>query len=94
MSAPDGFPHSQAAPDPLEAGRVQRVSRFGAEEKLLAKDFETACLILDGDEAGPTAAAECVTRIRRRLWVRLADVPDGKQPDQLRGEELIALMRE
>jgi DNA primase len=62
------------------------------QEELLVKHFQKAWLMLDGDEAGRNAAAECVTRIGRGIWVRLAEVPDGKQPDQLSSEELQSLL--
>jgi len=63
-----------------------------AQEELLAKHFERAWLMLDGDEAGRNAAAECITRIGRRMWVRLADIPEGKQPDQLSADEIRELL--
>jgi DNA primase len=59
-----------------------------AQEELLVKRFERAWFMLDGDEAGRKAAAEYVTRIGRRMWVRMADVPEGKQPDQLSTDEI------
>jgi DNA primase len=62
------------------------------QEELLASHFERAWLMFDGDEAGRNAAAECVTRIGRRMWVRLAEVADGKQPDQLSTEELRTIL--
>jgi DNA primase len=63
-----------------------------AQEELLVKHFGRAWLMLDGDEAGRNAAAECVTRIGLRMWVRLAQVPVGKQPDQLSADELKVLL--
>lgn len=63
-----------------------------AQEELLVKHFDSAWLLLDGDEAGQNAAIECVTRIGRRMWVRLVDVPAGRQPDQLPSEELLQLL--
>jgi DNA primase len=63
-----------------------------AQEELLVKHFESAWLMLDGDDAGLSAATECVTRIARQMWVRLVGLTDGKQPDQLSGEELKALL--
>jgi DNA primase len=63
-----------------------------AQEELLANHFESAWLMLDGDEAGRNGTGECLTRLGRRMWVRSARVPDGKQPDQLSGEELKGLL--
>jgi DNA primase len=59
-----------------------------AQEELLVKHFDSAWLMLDSDEAGRKAAAECVTRMGRRMWVRLAEVPEAKQPDQLSTDEI------
>lgn len=64
-----------------------------AQEDLLVRHFESAWLMLDGDEAGRQAATECVARIGRRMWVRVAEVPDEKQPDQLSGSELRLLSK-
>jgi DNA primase len=63
-----------------------------AQEELLVKHFNSAWLMLDGDEAGWKAATECVTRMGRRMWVRLAEVPEGKHPDQLPTEEIRQLL--
>jgi DNA primase len=63
-----------------------------AQEALLVKHFDSAWLMLDGDEAGRKAGTECVTRMARRMWVRLAEVPEGKQPDQLSTEETRQLL--
>jgi DNA primase len=63
-----------------------------AQEELLVKHFDSAWLMLDGDNAGRQAATECITRIGRRMWVRLAEVPEGKQPDQLSTEEIRRLL--
>lgn len=63
-----------------------------AQEELLVKYFDNAWLMLDGDEAGRKAQAECVTRIGRRMWVRLAEVPEGKQPDHLSTEKIRQLL--
>jgi DNA primase len=63
-----------------------------AQEEMLVKHFDSAWLMLDGDEAGRKAATECVMRIGRRMWVRLAEVPEGKQPDQLSTEEIRQLL--
>jgi len=63
-----------------------------AQEQLLAAKCERVVVMLDGDEPGQEAAAECLTRLGRRMWARVASVPVGKQPDQLSGEELRQLL--
>jgi DNA primase len=48
--------------------------------------------MLDGDEAGRNATDECLLRLARRMWVWAVILPDGKQPDQLSGDELTELL--
>jgi DNA primase len=62
------------------------------QEELLARHFKNACLMLDGDEAGRNATDECLLRLARRMWVWAVILPDGKQPDQLSGDELTELL--
>jgi DNA primase len=63
-----------------------------AQEELLAAKFERIVIMLDGDEAGREATAEILVRLAPRMWVRAAMVPEGKQPDQLSGDELQELL--
>ena len=63
-----------------------------AQEDLLVRYFKAAWLMLDGDEPGQQATAECLARLGRRMWVRAAVVPTGKQPDQLSTEQLQQLL--
>ena len=58
------------------------------QEALVAAKFERVIVMLDADEPGQQAAAECLTRLSRLMWVRAALLPEGKQPDQLSSEEL------
>jgi DNA primase len=63
------------------------------QEDLLVEKFQRVVLLLDGDDAGRAGAAEIAARIVRRRWVRVIDLPDGKQPDMLSEEELKQLFR-
>ncbi len=63
-----------------------------AQDRLLAAKFERVVVMLDGDEAGRQAAAEILARLAARMWVRAATVAEGKQPDQLSGDELQQLL--
>jgi DNA primase len=44
--------------------------------------------MLDGDTARREAAEAIEERLVRRVHVRIVDLPDGQQPDQLTGDEL------
>jgi DNA primase len=58
------------------------------QEDLLATHFKGIVLALDGDDAGKQAAHEIALRLARRAFVRIAPVPDRKQPDELSEAEL------
>lgn len=62
-----------------------------AQESLLLK-FSQVILFLDGDEAGREAARTIVARLIYQTFVRVIDLPDGKQPDQLDAEEVKVLL--
>jgi DNA primase len=63
-----------------------------AQEQLLAAHFTQVVLMLDGDEAGSRAAAEIAARLVRTVFVRIVDVGEGKQPDQLSSEVIQKLL--
>ena len=48
--------------------------------------------MLDGDEAGKSAVSEIASRLMRKVFVRVVDVPDGKQPDELSSGEIQKLL--
>jgi len=62
------------------------------QERLLLGRFKKITLLLDGDDAGRSAADEIGARLIRRVHVRIVEPPDGKQPDQLDREELGVLL--
>jgi DNA primase len=57
------------------------------QEKRLG-EFRRVILMLDGDKAGREASTTITPRLARRTFVRLIELPDGLQPDQLSGDEL------
>lgn len=59
-----------------------------AQEEILTAKFERAVVMLDGDEPGRLATAECLIRLGQRMWVRVARLPDAIQPDLLTTNEL------
>jgi DNA primase len=62
------------------------------QEALMCQDFNRVVLMLDGDEAGTSAAVQCAARLACRAWVRIVPVPDGKQPDELSSAEIRELL--
>ena len=60
------------------------------QEELLCKYFQRGVLMFDGDEAGRKAADDCLLRLGRRMFVRAVELPEGKQPDMLKSDELKA----
>jgi len=75
-----------------QAGVHAVVSLMGSalsdvQEKTLCQ-FAHVILFLDGDEAGREAARSVAARLIHRTFVRVIDLPDGKQPDQLSSDEI------
>jgi DNA primase len=68
-------------------------SMSGEQEIQLASHFRQVIIMLDGDEPGRKAATELAGRLARRLYVRVMDLPDGKQPDEISTEKLLEVLR-
>jgi DNA primase len=62
------------------------------QEKLLEDHFQRVVLMLDGDKAGISAASAIAARLTRKLFVKVIDVPAGRQPDQMSTEEIRVLL--
>jgi DNA primase len=62
------------------------------QERLLVANAEMVLLMLDDDEAGRKGTDEIMLRIGRRVWTKAVSLPEGKQPDQMSGEELRGLL--
>ena len=80
-----------------QAGFPHVVALMGCEmsehqEALLVECFDEVVIMLDGDKAGESATGEITKRLMRKLFVRVVDVPKGKQPDQLSSEEIQNLL--
>lgn len=67
-------------------------SMSGEQEELLIKRFKAVRLLLDGDESGRTAAAECSARLVNHLFTRVVRMHDGMQPDCIAVEEIRHLL--
>jgi DNA primase len=62
---------------------------------LLASHARSVALMLDQDDAGEQATKEILSRLARRVFVRVIDLPsEGDQPDRLKEEELVNLLRD
>lgn len=68
-------------------------SLSGDQEEQLVVHFRQVVIMLDGDEAGRRATTDIAGCLAHRLWVRVVDLPDGKQPDQLAIGELQQLLK-
>jgi DNA primase len=62
------------------------------QEAQLVAHFRRVAIALDGDAAGRRAAVEIAGRLANKLWVRVVEMPEGKQPDQLTPEEMQSLL--
>jgi len=62
------------------------------QEDLISAEFSRVILLLDGDEAGRRCTEDCLKRLSRKLFIRVVDLSDGKQPDMLNERELQELL--
>jgi DNA primase len=61
------------------------------QEELLKGYFDSVVLLLDGDAAGLRASESIAARLIRAFSVRLAAIPDGRQPDSLGFDQIRCL---
>jgi len=76
-----------------QAGHGNVVALMGAslsdvQAMLLEQHFRELVLMLDGDESGRRASRMVAAQLRGRLPLRIARVPEGRQPDQLSAPEI------
>jgi DNA primase len=63
------------------------------QEKFLAAQFGAVVVMLDGDDAGRTAAETIADRLQPVVFsVKTVELPDGVQPDQLSDSQLQAAL--
>jgi len=70
-----------------------RCSLSKEQEAQLVAHFRQVVIMLDGDEAGRNGAEEIASRLSHRMWVRVVDVAEGTQPDQLAAEDFRRLLQ-
>jgi len=63
------------------------------QKKLLLSRFSEVVLLLDGDDAGRRATERIANLLKQVLQVRVGIVPDARQPDCLRVDEIAELVR-
>jgi DNA primase len=67
-------------------------SSMSEEQQKLLSQFQKVIIFLDGDDAGRGGAQEIAMRLMQLTFVRIMDLPDGKQPDQLSSEEIKSIL--
>jgi len=80
-----------------QAGYPNTVALMGCamsleQEGLLRTSCSKVTLLFDGDEAGRNCAEECLWRLVHDLHVRLVELEDGEQPDNLPTERINQLL--
>jgi DNA primase len=63
------------------------VSLSETQEKFICQ-FPRIILFLDGDEAGRQATQTIASRLTSKTFVKVVNLPDGRQPDQLSSDEI------
>jgi DNA primase len=81
----------------VQAGVENVVALMGTElherpAQLLAERFSRVMMLLDGDEAGRRGSERAAARLRERCEVRVMQLPEGVQPDQLPAWRLREMM--
>jgi 5S rRNA maturation endonuclease (ribonuclease M5) len=62
------------------------------QERLLVEHTGMVLLMLDGDDAGKAAAVAIAGRLMYKMFVKVINLADGKQPDQLSSDEIKMLL--
>jgi DNA primase len=74
------------------AAALMGSSMSESQEELLLAAFDYVILMMDGDDAGRRCAMKTADRLVRKVFVRMVDLPEGMQPDQLPPEEIDGLL--
>jgi len=83
-----------------QAGFKEVVALMGSvlspeQEDLLVTHAKAMILMLDNDDAGQKGTQEILSRLVRRVFARVAELPSrGDQPDRLKEEELVNLLKD
>jgi DNA primase len=63
-----------------------------AQERIICANWRRVILLLDGDDAGRTGAADILPRLARHVFVRHINLPDDTQPDHLTPDGLAHIL--
>ena len=77
----------------LDVGALMGCSMSERQEELLVSRFDQVSVMMDGDEAGRKAAEEIALRLARKVFVRIIELSNGKQPDGLSKEEVLSILK-
>jgi DNA primase len=83
-----------------QAGFKNAIALMGSalspeQEELLVAHAKAIVLMLDQDDAGRKASQEILSRLARRVFVKVIGLPsEGDQPDRLKEEELVNLLKD
>jgi DNA primase len=62
------------------------------QEQLLLERFPQLVLMRDADQAGQRASRQLAARLRGKVSLSIAGVPNGRQADQLSSEEIARIL--
>ena len=62
------------------------------QETLIVENFDRVVVMLDGDQGGRSATSEIATQLMSKVFVRVVEVPDDSQPDQLSSDQICQLL--
>jgi DNA primase len=78
----------------FDAVALMGVSMSKQQRALLLSHFSEVVLLLDGDDAGRYETRRIAEALKHQIKLRIGVVPDGRQPDSLRADEIRQLVTE
>lgn len=77
----------------IAAVALMGAALYPSQQHALLQHFRSLILMLDGDAAGRRATAHIAAQLRPHLPVRVVDLPDPVQPDQLATETIREILQ-
>jgi len=79
-----------------QAGHPNVVALMGSslsdEQRKLLQRWRQVTLFLDGDDAGRQGSETIADQLLQSMFVKVVDLPDGKQPDQLSSADINVIL--